>query len=168
VTKNQPFLTRFPAQICGSIRRRPQDVLAAKRLDLTDSSIATYAMQFSQVVPADFLHGLSVSKRISEYCNVVVFCALPAQILEACRLAFQGGKPCPGLGDDADLPFTKSDTGAYGRGRGRLSLDFLSAYRALCTYELRSTLHERQVHTPIHPHTPSSGKVSRIGAQGRE
>jgi len=81
VTKNQPFLSGFPTQLCGSIRRRLQDVIAARRRDLTDSSIATYAMQFSHILLADFLHELSASKRIRQYCNVVVFWTWLAQIL---------------------------------------------------------------------------------------
>ena len=85
MTNNQPFLTGFPTQICGSIRRHLQDVIAARRRALSDSSIATYVMQFSHVLPAEFLHGLSVFRRIRQYCNVVFFWAWLAQILGANR-----------------------------------------------------------------------------------
>ncbi len=54
--KNQPFLSGFPTTICGRIRRRLQAVFAARRKALADSSIATYAMQFGHILPADFLH----------------------------------------------------------------------------------------------------------------
>jgi len=127
VTNNQPFLTGFPTQICGSIRRRLQDVLAAKRRDLTNSSIATYAMQFSHVLPADFLHSISVSKRIRQYCNVVVFWAWIAQILEANASLSKAVSLVQAWCDDAGMPVPNKDTGAYSRGRGRLPLGFLAA-----------------------------------------
>ena len=50
-----------------------QDVIAAKRRSLAESSISTYSLRFSHILPAEFLHGISVSKRIRHYCNVVVF-----------------------------------------------------------------------------------------------
>ncbi len=124
MTNNQPFLTGFPTQICGSIRRL-QDVIAARRRALTDSSIATYAMQFSHVLPADFLYGLSVSKRIRHYCNVVVFWAWLAQILEANASLSKAVSLVQAWCDDAGLPVPNNDTGAYSRGRGRLPLEFL-------------------------------------------
>jgi hypothetical protein len=127
VTNNQPFLTGFPTQICGSIRRHLQDVLATKRRDLTNSSIATYAMQFSHVLPADFLHSISVSKRIRQYCNVVVFWAWIAQILEANASLSKAVSLVQAWCDDAGLPVPNKDTGAYSRGRGRLPLEFLTA-----------------------------------------
>jgi hypothetical protein len=127
VTNNQPFLTGFPTQICGSIRRRLQDVLATKRRDLTNSSIATYAMQFSHVLPVDFLHSISVSKRIRQYCNVVVFWAWIAQILEANASLSNAVSLVQAWCDDAGMPVPNKDTGAYSRARGRLPLGFLTA-----------------------------------------
>jgi hypothetical protein len=109
------------------LRRRLQDVLAAKRRALTDSSIATYAMQFSHILPADFLHGLSVSKRIRQYCNVVVFWAWLAQILEANASLSKAVSLIQAWCDDAGLPAPNKDTGAYSRGRGRLPIGFLTA-----------------------------------------
>lgn len=130
MTNKQPFLTGFPTQICGSIRRRLQDVLAAKRRDLTDSSIATYAMQFSHILPADFLHGLSVSKRIRQYCNVVVFWAWLAQILEANASLSKAVSLVQTWCDEAGLPVPDNNTGSYSRGRGRLPIGFLTAASA--------------------------------------
>jgi len=127
VTKNQPFLSGFPTQICGSIRRRLRDVIAAKRRDLAESSIATYAMQFSHVLPADFLHGLSISQRIRQYCNVVVFWTWLAQILEANASLSKAVSLVQAWCDDAGLPVPGKDTGAYSRGRGRLPVEFLDA-----------------------------------------
>ena len=125
MTKNQPFLSGFPTQLCGSIRRRLQDVIASKRRDLTDSSIATYAMQFSHILPADFLHGLSASKRIRQYCNVVVFWTWLAQILEENASLSKAVSLVQAWCDDAGLPVPNKDTGAYSRGRGRLPIEFL-------------------------------------------
>jgi hypothetical protein len=127
VTNHQPFLTGFPTQICGSIRRRLQDVIAARRRALTDSSIATYAMQFSHVLPADFLHKLSVSQRIRQYCNVVVFWAWLAQILEANASLSKAVSLVQAWCADANLPVPGEDTGSYSRGRGRLPIEFLTA-----------------------------------------
>jgi hypothetical protein len=127
VTNKQPFLTGFPTQICGSIRRRLQDVIAAKRRDLVNSSIATYAMQFSHILPADFLHEISISKRIRQYCNVVVFWTWLAQVLEANASLSKAVSLVQAWCDDAGLPVPNKDTGAYSRGRGRLPLEFLTA-----------------------------------------
>lgn len=127
MTKNQPFLSGFPTQLCGSIRRRLQDVIADKRRALADSSIATYAMQFSHILPAEFLQGLSVSKRIRQYCNVTVFWAWLAQILEANASLSKGVSLIQAWCKDAGLPAPGMDTGAYSRGRGRLPMEFLEA-----------------------------------------
>ena len=127
MTKNQPFLSGFPTQICGSARRRLQDVIAAKRRDLTESSIATYAMQFSHILPADFLHGLSVSKRIRQYCNVVVFWVWLAQILEANASLSKAVSLVQAWCADRGLPVPGKDTSAYSKGRGRLQMEFLTA-----------------------------------------
>ncbi len=122
---NQPFLSGFPTQICGSMRRRLQDVIAAKRRSLRESSVSTYAMQFSHILPADFLHGLSVSKRIRHYCNVVVFWTWLAQIFEANASLSKAVSLVQAWCDDFDLPVPGQDTGAYSRGRGRLGEEFL-------------------------------------------
>jgi hypothetical protein len=127
VTNNQPFLSGFPTQICGSTRRRLQDVIAAKRRGLTESSIATYAMQFSHILPADFLHGLSVSRRIRHYCNVVVFWAWLAQILEANASLSKAVSLVQAWCDDLGLPVPGKDTSAYSKGRARLGSGFLSS-----------------------------------------
>lgn len=127
MTKNQPFLSGFPTQICGSIRRRLQDVIAARRRSLAESSIATYAMQFAHILPAEFLHGLSISKRIRQYCNVVVFWAWLAQILEANASLSKAVSLVQAWCADSGLPIPNEDTGSYSRGRGRLQLEFLDA-----------------------------------------
>jgi hypothetical protein len=140
VTKNQPFLSGFPTQICGSIRRRLQDVFAARRRDLAESSIATYAMQFSHILPAAFLHGLSVSKRVRHYCNVVVFWTWLAQILEANASLSKAVSLVQAWCDDSGLPVPDEDTGAYSRGRERLPLEFLSAANQRVNAHLRARI----------------------------
>ena len=127
MTNNQPFLSGFPTQICGSARRRLQDVIAAKRRELNESSIATYAMQFSHVLPADFLQGLSVSRRIRQYCNVVVFWVWLAQILEANASLSKAVSLVQAWCDGLGLPVPGKDTSAYSKGRGRLKTEFLNA-----------------------------------------
>jgi len=84
-------------------------------------------MQFSHLLPADFLHGLSVSKRIRQYCNVVVFWAWLAQILEANASLSKAVSLVQAWCADAGLPAPNKDTGSYSRGRGRLPLEFLVA-----------------------------------------
>ena len=64
------------------MRRRRQDVIAARRRDLNNSSIATDPMPFSHILSADFPRGLSVSNRIRQYYNVVVFWTWRPQIPE--------------------------------------------------------------------------------------
>lgn len=84
-------------------------------------------MQFSHILPADFLHGLSVSKRIRQYCNVVVFWAWLAQILEENASLSKAVSLVQAWCDDASLPIPTKDTGAYSKGRGRLPIKFLEA-----------------------------------------
>lgn len=81
-------------------------------------------MQFSHVLPADFLHGLSVSQRIRQYCNVVVFWAWLAQIFEANASLSKAVSLVQSWCADAGLTVPDNDTGAYSRGRGRLPLAF--------------------------------------------
>ena len=123
---NQPFLSGFPTQICGKAKRRIQDLIAAKRRDLAESSIATYAMQFSHILPAEFLNGLSSTKRLRQYCNVNVFWAWTAQILEANASLCKGVSLVQAWCKDADLPAPGQDTGAYSNGRKRLKISFLN------------------------------------------
>ena len=84
-------------------------------------------MQFSHVLPADFLHGLSVSQRIRQYCNVVVFWAWLAQILEANASLSKAVSLVQAWCDDAGLPVPGKNTGAFSKGRDRLGMDFLAA-----------------------------------------
>lgn len=129
MTKKQPFLTGFPTIICGRVRRRLQDVIAARRKALTESSIATYALQFSHVLPAEFLHSHSNSQRLRHYCNVTVFWAWLSQILEANASCSKAVSLVQAWCDEAGLPRPSSDTGTYCRARGRVKLGFLQAIR---------------------------------------
>lgn len=84
-------------------------------------------MQFSHILPAGFLHGLSVSQRVRHYCNVVVFWTWLSQILEANASLSKAVSLVQAWCEDAGLPVPGEDTGAYSRGRGRLPLEFLDA-----------------------------------------
>jgi hypothetical protein len=139
VTKKQPFLTGFPTTICGRVRRRLQDVIAAKRKALSESSIATNALQFSKILPADFLDGISGSKRRRHYCNVVVFWAWLAQILEANASCSKAVALVQSWEAEAGLPVASADTGAYCKARSRLKLDFLKKVGARVAIHLRSS-----------------------------
>lgn len=129
VTSNQPFPSGFPTQISGSIRRRLQEVIAGKRRSLAESSVSTYAMQFSHILSAEFLHGLSGSQRIRQYCNVVVFWTWMAQILEANASLSKAVSLVQAWCEDAGLPSPGEDTGSYSRGRGRLRIEFIDAVK---------------------------------------
>lgn len=130
MTKKQPFLPGFPTTICGRIRRRLQDVIGAKRRALAESSIASYALQFSHVLSAEFLHSHSGTKRRRHYCNVTVFWAWLAQVLEANASCSKAVGLVQSWCEEAGLPRPSSDTGAYCRARGRVDLGFLRAIRA--------------------------------------
>jgi hypothetical protein len=130
VTSNQPFLTGFPTQICGRLRRSLQDAITAKRKHLAESSIATYALQFAHILPADFMAGNSLSRRVRHYCNVVVFWAWLAQILEANSSLSKAVSLIQSWCDEAGLPRPSEDTGGYSKGRGRLKIEFLRAVQA--------------------------------------
>ncbi len=140
MTKKEPFLTGFPTTICGKIRRRLQDAIAARRRSLTESSIATYALQFAHILPAIFLHEQSNSKRMRHYCNVVVFWAWLAQILEANASCSKAVSLIQAWCDDSDLPRPSADTGAYCKARSRVKLAFLRIIRARVNSHLRSRI----------------------------
>ena len=129
MTKKQPFLPGFPTTICGRIRRRLQDVIAARRKALLGSSIASYALQFSHILPADFLDELSASKRRRHYCNTNIFWAWLAQILEANASCSKGVSLVQAWCADANLPAPAADTGAYCKARKRIGRAFLRALR---------------------------------------
>lgn len=84
-------------------------------------------MQFSHILPADFLNGLSVSQRVRMYCNVVVFWTWLAQILETNASLTKAVSLVQAWSKDAGLPVPNEDTGSYSRGRGRLGMEFLEA-----------------------------------------
>lgn len=84
-------------------------------------------MQFAHILPAEFLHELSVTRRIRQYCNVTVFWAWLAQILEANASLSKGVSLIQAWCEDAGLPAPGKDTGAYSKGRGRLPMEFLEA-----------------------------------------
>lgn len=138
MTSNQPFLTGFPTQICGRLRRSLQDAIAAKRKQLTESSIATYALQFSHILPAEFMAGNSLSRRVRHYCNVVVFWAWLAQILEANASLSKAVSLIQSWCDEAGLPRPSGDTGGYSKGRGRLGIEFLQAVQARINIHLNA------------------------------
>ncbi len=122
-------------------------------------------MQFSHILPADFLHGLSVSKRIRQYCNIVVFWAWLAQILEANASLSKAVSLIQAWCDDLGLPVPGKDTSAHDAPIFHKLLhcfnpgDILCGDRAFCTYELISTLHEREVHTLMRLHQARHRKL---------
>lgn len=140
MTSNQPFLTGFPTQICGRLRRNLQDAIAAKRKQLAESSIATYALQFSHILPADFMASNSLSQRVRHYCNVVVFWAWLAQILEANSSLSKAVSLIQSWCDEAGLPRPSEDTGGYSKGRGRIKIEFLQAVQARINAHLNSRI----------------------------
>jgi hypothetical protein len=140
VTSNQPFLTGFPTQICGRLRRSLQDAIAAKRKQLAESSIATYALQFSHILPAEFMAGNSLSRRVRHYCNVVVFWAWLAQILEANASLSKTVSLIQSWCDEAGLPRPSEDTGGYSKGRGRLKIEFLHTVQARISGHLNARI----------------------------
>ena len=176
--------------------------------------------------PPGFLHGLSVSQKIRQYCNVVVFWAWLAQIFEANASLSKAVSLVQAWCRDAGLPVPGQNTGAYSKGRDRLGMDFLAAAsarvlaplesivrdgdiyqrhiiksidgsslahdapvfrkllhcfhsgdlvcadRAFCSYEIKTTLHEKNVYTLIRLHQARHAKLDwrkgrRIGKNQR-
>ena len=96
-----------------------QDAIAAKRKQLAEYSIATYAPQFSHFLPAEIISGNSLPRRVRHYCNVVVFWAWLAQMVEANSSLPKAVGLIQSLCDEAGLPRPSEDTGGYSKGRGR-------------------------------------------------
>ena len=129
MTKKQPFLPGFPTTICGRIRRRLQDVIAARRKQLAESSISTYALQFSHILTPHFLEEQSTSRRRRHFCNVTIFWAWVAQILEANASCAKAVSLVQAWCDDVDIPRPSSATGAYCTARQKMGIAFLRAIR---------------------------------------
>lgn len=142
MNKNQPFLTGFPTTFCGRIRRRIQAVFAAKRKSLENSSIATYALQFGHLLPVDFLHQHSSSKRERHYDNVTVFWTWLAQILEANASLSKAVSLVQAWSADAGLKEPSADTGAYSKARNRIKLSFLKLVRERVNAWLNARIRE--------------------------
>ena len=140
MTKNEPFLTGFPTQICGKIRRSLQADIARQRRQLRETSIATYALQFSHILSPEFMHSLSETKRVRHYCNVVVFWAWLAMILEANASLSKGVSLIQAWSQDAGLPRPAKDTGAFSKGRKRLKIDFMQSVAARIKEHLKSRI----------------------------
>ena len=142
MNKKQPFLTGFPTTICGRIRRRLQEVFAAKRRALADSSIATYVMQFGHILSADFLRRHSSSKRERHYDNVTLFWAWLAQILEANASCSKAVSLVQAWSVEVGLKVPSGDTGAYCKARNRIKLSFLRLVRERVNAWLNSRIRD--------------------------
>ncbi|MDF1816570.1 MAG: IS4 family transposase [Verrucomicrobiales bacterium] len=85
-----PFLPGFPTLLCGSAKRKNQDLIAAEYRDLNKSSIGELSQQLNSEIPAEFLQSLSETKRERIYTNVVTFWAFLGQVIsedQSCRRA---------------------------------------------------------------------------------
>lgn len=133
-------------QLCGRMRRSLQAVIAARRRELAESSIATYAMQFSHILPREYLEELSVSERLRVYCNVVVFWAWLAQILEANASLSKAVSLVQCWCGEAGLPVPGSSTGAYSRGRSRLGMKFLRAVSQRVNHYLKARIQDEDTY----------------------
>ena len=71
---------------------------------LRESSLSTYGLQFSHVLSPELLQGLSLSKKFRHYCNVFVFWAWLAMILEANASLSKGVNLVQAWSADAGLP----------------------------------------------------------------
>ena len=124
--KYQPFITGFPTQICGKIRRSIQNKIALQRRELQERSICSYGLQFGHILTPEFLNDLSTSQRVRHYCNVVVFWAWLAMIFEANASLSKGVSLIQAWSKDLGLSRPSQDTGAFSKARGRLGFDFLN------------------------------------------
>ena len=138
MTKKQPFLPGFPTTICGRIRRRLQDVIAARRKSLAGASITSYALQFSAILPAEFLDDHSGTQRKRHYCNTNIFWTWLAQILEANSSCSRAVSLVQAWCADAGLPAPAADTGAYCKARKRVQIGFLRIIRCRVTKHLQA------------------------------
>lgn len=99
-------------------------------------------MQFAHILPAEFLHQHSSSKRLRHYCNVVVFWAWLAQIMEANASCSKAVSLVQAWCDEAQLPRPSGDTGAYCKARNRIKLEFLQLIRRRINAYLNARVRE--------------------------
>jgi hypothetical protein len=85
-----PFLTGFSTLLCGSAKRKNQDIVAAEYKGLNEDSLGELSQQLSTEIPAEFLDSLSKTQRERIYPNVVTFWAFLGQVIsedQSCRRA---------------------------------------------------------------------------------
>ena len=107
-----------------------QDSIAAKSKQPAEYSIATYAPQFFHFLPAEIISGNSLPRRVRHHCNVAVFWAWLAQMVEANSSLPKAVGLLQSRCDEAGLPRPSEDPGGYSKGRGRLKIEFLPAVQA--------------------------------------
>lgn len=88
--KKTPFLTGFSTLLCGSAKKKNQDIVTEQYRGLNESSLGELSQQLSAEIPVEFLQSLSETKRERVYTNVVTFWAFLGQVIsddKSCRRA---------------------------------------------------------------------------------
>lgn len=124
--KQQPVLANFPSHVFATARRRFQAGIRRLRESLAGESLSGYSVMFADVLPADFLRRIDLTKRDRHFGHLPVFWAWLAQILEgnaSCSKAIGFIQSwCRAQG----LPVPSRDTSSYCKARLRLSDAFLN------------------------------------------
>ena len=85
-----PFLPGFPTLLCGSAKRKNQDIASDKYRELSENDLGELSQQLRNEIPPEFLQSLSETKRERVYTNVVTFWAFLGQVIsedQSCRRA---------------------------------------------------------------------------------
>jgi hypothetical protein len=85
-----PFLTGFSTLLCGSAKRKNQDIVEADFRALSEKSPGELSQQLSSEIPATLLDSLSETKRERVYSNVVTFWSFLGQVIsedQSCKRA---------------------------------------------------------------------------------
>lgn len=85
-----PFLPGLSTLLCGSAKKKNQDIVAAEYRGLHEKSPGELSQQLSTEIPGEFLQSLSETKRERVYTNVITFRAFLGQVFsddKSCRRA---------------------------------------------------------------------------------
>lgn len=128
-----PFLPGLSTLLCGSAKRKNQDIVAAKYKGLAENGIGELSQQLSNELPAEFLQSLSETKRERVYTNVVTFWAFLGQVIaedQSCRRAVSRVRQWFKR-QKREVP--SSDTKSYCSARYALPVEMLkSVHRHIC------------------------------------
>ncbi len=128
-----PFLTGFSTLLCGSAKRRKQDVLAAERGMIVERCPDALSRQFRDEISADLLAEHSTTKRDRTYPDAVTFWAFFGQVLSEDGSCARAVARVQEWCSASSMPVPSASSASFVTARKALPVEMLQAVnRSLC------------------------------------